>query len=136
MSESPSPYYFRIRENGAAVFKIENDPRQRRLDFEEIASLNIRNGAIKPHGNHTLSDQDLAAITAWISTRQSALALRESSLGADVIEQLNLLTQHLQSKASDAEIEALSDPLLFAMHDLRSLLIRKKAERLTKTDQA
>ena len=49
MTELPE-YYFRIRENGAAVFRISTDNRQRRIEMEEIAIVNIRNGNIRPHG--------------------------------------------------------------------------------------
>jgi hypothetical protein len=38
----------------------------------------------------------------------------------------------VQSKASDAQLDEVTDALLLAMHDLRSVLVRKKAERLLK----
>ena len=44
-------YYFRIRENGAAVFRVDTENRQRRIEFEEIAAVNVKNGNIKPHGD-------------------------------------------------------------------------------------
>jgi hypothetical protein len=75
-------YYFRGRDNGAFVFRIDTESRQRRIDMDQIAVLNIRNGEIKPHGDRTLSEDDL----------------------------------------------------LLAMHDLRSVLVRKKAERLMRMD--
>ena len=37
-------YYFRIRENGALVFRVDAENRQRRIDMEPLAVLNIRNG--------------------------------------------------------------------------------------------
>ncbi len=40
------------------------------------------------------------------------------------------------SKASDAQLEEVTDALLLAMHDLRSVLVRKKAERLMKGEKA
>ncbi|MFT6025713.1 MAG: hypothetical protein ACI9PY_003858, partial [Ascidiaceihabitans sp.] len=33
---------------------------------------------------------------------------------------------------SDEQLDAVTDDLLLAMHDLRSTLVRKKADRLTK----
>ena len=35
-----------------------------------------------------------------------------------------------QSRASDEQLAAVTDALLLAMHDLRSTLVRKMAERL------
>ena len=43
---------------------------------------------------------------------------------------MNLTAQWAQSKASDAQLDAVTDSLLLAMHDLRSTLVRKKADRL------
>ena len=41
-----------------------------------------------------------------------------------------MTTQWVQSKATDDQLEAVTDNLLMAMHDLRTVLVRKKAERL------
>ena len=49
------------------------------------------------------------------------------------VDHLNLVTAWAQSKASDAQLEDVTDALLLAMHDLRSVLVRKKAERLMKS---
>jgi hypothetical protein len=53
-------YYFRVRENGAAVFRVDTENRQRRIEMDQIAVINIRNGEVKPHGERTLSETDLA----------------------------------------------------------------------------
>ncbi len=34
-------YYFRVRENGAAVFRVDTENRQRRIEMEQIAVINI-----------------------------------------------------------------------------------------------
>jgi hypothetical protein len=36
----------------------------------------------------------------------------------------------VQSKATDDQLEDVTDALLLAMHDLRTVLVRKKSERL------
>ena len=59
-------YYFRIRENGAVVFRVDTENRQRRIEMEELATVNVKNGNIKPHGEVTLSPADLTAIHDWI----------------------------------------------------------------------
>ncbi|VAV88512.1 FIG00992248: hypothetical protein, partial [hydrothermal vent metagenome] len=47
---------------------------------------------------------------------------------------LNTTAQWVQSRATDAELEDVTDALLLAMHDLRSVLVRKKADRVLKGD--
>jgi len=129
-------YYFRVRENGATVFRVETENRQRRIELEEIAFVNLRNGTIKPHGEVTLSPGDMAAIIEWREQRTAQLAARELDDILRAVDHLNLATQWAQSRASDAELEALSDPLLLAMHDLRGVLVRKKADRLMKGEHS
>jgi hypothetical protein len=46
------------------------------------------------------------------------------------VDYLNTTTQWAQSKATDEQLEAVTDALLLAMHDLRTTLVRKKSERL------
>jgi hypothetical protein len=123
-------YYFRVRENGAAVFRISTENRQRRIELEEIAVVSVKNGNVKPHGDVTLSKADLKAITAWLADRQAQLAAREMDDIQRAMDHLNLTTQWAQSRASDEQLEAVTDRLLMAMHDLRSVLVRKKADRL------
>ena len=129
MDELPE-YYFRLRENGAAVFRIETETRSRRLEMTEIAVVNARNGNVKPHGQITLSPADEAAIADWLRARQAELAARDARTPQACIEQLGLTAQWAQSRADDAELEAVTEALLLAMHDLRSVLVRKKANRM------
>jgi predicted outer membrane protein len=123
-------YYFRVRENGAAVFRVDTENRQRRIEMDQIAVVNVRNGEVKPQGGRALSEADRAAIDAWIAERQTLLAARALDDIGRTIDHLNLTTQWAQSKATDAELEAVTDTLLMAMHDLRSVLVRKKSDRL------
>lgn len=129
-------YYFRIRDNGAVVFRVDTENRQRRIDMEEIASVNVRNGQIKPHGDGVLSSEDLAAITAWRDRRVAVLAARDIDDIHRAVDYMNLTSQWVQTRASDAQLEDVTDALLLAMHDLRSVLVRRKAERLMKTTGA
>lgn len=123
-------YYFRIRENGAAVFRVNTENRQRRIEMDQIALANIRNGEIKPHGDHVLTEADSAAIIGWMAERKVLLARRDIDDIHRAVDYLNLTTQWAQSKGTDAQLEEVTDALLLAMHDLRSVLVRKKAERL------
>ncbi|MBZ4690341.1 MAG: hypothetical protein JG765_1592 [Cereibacter sp.] len=123
-------HYFRIRDNGAAVFRLDPGTRRRRLEMEQIATVNIRNGEIKPQGDRALTPEDLASIRGWIAERAALLARRELDEIRRVVEQLNLAAQWAQTKAEPAQLEEVTDRLLLAMHDLRTVLVRKAAERL------
>ncbi|GAB1364461.1 hypothetical protein MASR1M32_36970 [Rhodobacter sp.] len=134
MSDELPPYYFRIRENGAAVFRVDTENRQRRIELDEIAMVNVKNGNIKPHGETRLTPEDLKAIGDWLSSRRALLEARDVDDILRAVDHLNLTAQWVQSKASDDQLEAVTDALLLAMHDLRSVLVRKKAERLLKDE--
>jgi len=120
-------YYFRIRENGAVVFRIDTENRQRRIEMEQIAVVNIRNGEVKPHGQAQLSPADMTAINDWIETRRALLARRDMDDIRRTVEHLNRTAHWVNSRADAAQLEEISDDLLMAMHDLRSLLVRKKS---------
>ncbi|WP_109313915.1 hypothetical protein [Ruegeria sp. AU67] len=130
-SELPE-YYFRVRENGAAVFRIDTENRQRRIEMDQIAVINIRNGEVKPQGQRTLSDADKAEIARWMEARKALLAQRDIDDIHRAVDYLNLTTQWAQSKATPEQLEDVTDRLLLAMHDLRSVLVRKKADRFSK----
>ncbi len=130
MSTALPEYYFRVRENGAAVFRIDTENHHRRIEMEQIAVINIRNGEVKPQGQRVLSDADKAEIARWMEERKALLSSRELDDIHRAVDYLNLTTQWAQSKASDAQLEEVTDPLLMAMHDLRSVLVRKKSDRM------
>ena len=126
-------YYFRVRENGAFVFRIDTENRQRRIDMDQIAVINIRNSEIKPQGERVLSDTDMEAIRKWMTERAALLAVRDVDDIHRAIDYLNTTTHWVQSRASDDQLEDITDKLLLAMHDLRSVLVRKKADRMLGT---
>ena len=125
-------YYFRVRENGAFVFRVDTENRQRRIEMDHIAVVNVKNGDIKPQGGRTLSPEDLREIKRWMAERTDLLARRDIDDIHRAVDYLNLTTHWVQSKASDAQLEEVTNALLLAMHDLRSVLVRKKADRLMK----
>ncbi|MDO6589148.1 hypothetical protein DS901_04160 [Loktanella sp. D2R18] len=131
MNDLP-PYYFRVRDNGAAVFRLDTANRQRRIEMEQIAVVNTNRGDYKAHGDYHLTAEDSAAIDDWLAKRRALLAARDMDYIHRTIDQMNIATQWAQSKASDDQLEAVTDRFLLAMHDLRSVLVRKKADRLKK----
>ncbi|MDB5666903.1 hypothetical protein [Cypionkella sp.] len=136
MSTDLPEYYFRIRDNGAAVFRVDTENRQRRIEMDEIALVNVKNGNIKPHGDHQLTLAEVTVIGEWVAKRQAMLAARDVDDILRTTDHMNLTTQWAQSKATDAQLEEITDLLLLAMHDLRSVLVRKKSERLMKGEAA
>lgn len=134
MSDDLPEYYFRVRENGAFVFRVDTENRQRRIDMDQIAMVNIRKGEIKPHGDRALTEADLAAIRAWMDARQAILAHRDIDDILRAVDYLNTTAHWAQSRATDDQLDQVTDALLLAMHDLRTVLVRKKADRLTGDD--
>ena len=123
-------FYFRIRENGAAVFRVDTENRQRRIEMDQIAVVNVKNGDIKPHGDREIEPDEMVRIKAWLEERRALLAQRDIDDIHRAVDYLNLTTQWAQSKASAEQLEDVTDALLLAMHDLRSVLVRKKADRI------
>ena len=132
MSDLPE-YYFRVRENGALVFRVDTENRQRRIEMDPIAVVNIRNGDVKPQGDRTLSKADKDRIADWMDSRREVLATRDIDDIHRAVDYMNLTTHWAQTKASEDQLEDVTDALLLAMHDLRSVLVRKKADRMSKS---
>lgn len=131
MTDLPD-YYYRIRDNGAAVFRVDTENRQRRIEMDQIAVVNLNKMEIKPQNGQELSDADLVEIRGWMARRKALLAMRDIDDIHRAVDYLNTTTQWAQSKASPDQLEEVTDELLLAMHDLRTVLVRKKADRLMK----
>ena len=67
-----------------------------------------------------------------MADRVETLARRDIEDIHRAVDYLNTTTHWAQSKADDEQLEQVTDALLLAMHDLRGVLVRKKAERLLK----
>lgn len=128
MTPAPPPLYFRLRDHTAAVFRLETETRHRRLEMTQIATVNTRNGEIKPR-DEGISDVERAEIAAWAEARAAVAAARAAEDAERLVDALNLTAHWLQTRASDAEVTALSDRLLLAMHDLRAVIVRRLADR-------
>lgn len=122
--------YFRTRDNGATVFRVDTENRQRRLEMDQIAVANTNNGQIKPHGSEPATPDELEIIQAWMDARVIALKARDFDDIMRAVDHLKLTAHWAQTKASDEDLEVFTDQLLMAMHDLRMVLVRKKSDRL------
>ncbi len=129
MSAQFPEFHFRVKENGAAVFRVGAENRQGRIEMSQIAVVNVRNGEIKPQGDHQLTSGERAEIETWLIRRREVLAARDLDDILRANDHLNLVAQWAQSRATDAQLDAVTDTLLLTMHDLRSVLMRKQAER-------
>ena len=103
--------------------------------MDKIALVNVNKGEVKPHGDTALTDTDIAAIQEWLDKRVRLLAQRDIDDIHRAVDYMNITTQWVQSKASEAQLEDVTDALLLAMHDLRSVLVRKKADRMIKAQE-
>ena len=129
LSQIWGPYYFRIRDNGAVVFRVDTENRHGRIEMAQIAVVNLRKAEVKPQGDVELSAQDQAAIANWMAQRTDLLEGRRIDDIRRTVDHLNVTAAWAQSKASADELAVITDELLMAMHDLRSVLVRKKSER-------
>lgn len=123
-------YYFRIRDNGAAVYRVDTENRERRLELDQIAVINVKRGDWKPQGDTELTTDDEAAIRMWLDAREKIVADRRLDDIIRTVEHLNLTAGWAQSQATDEDLDRVSDALLLAMHDLRTVLVRRKSNRM------
>ncbi|SFA79941.1 hypothetical protein SAMN05421688_0990 [Poseidonocella pacifica] len=130
MNEDLPELYFRLRENGAAVFRVDTENRQGRLDLVQIASVNLRNGEIRGQGGRELTPGEHTEIEAWRDARLASLSRRDAEYPERIIEEVNLFAHWVQSRAEPEVIEETSDRLLLALHDLRAVIVRKLADKL------
>lgn len=132
MTHALPEFYFRVRENGAMVYRVDTENRQRRIEMDQIAVVNVNKGEIKPQGDRELTPGEMEEIRTWMEARQALLAMRELDDIHRAVDHLNLTAQWAQARATPEQLEQVTDALLLAMHDLRAVLVRKKADRLTK----
>ncbi len=123
-------YFFRTRDAGAAVFRVDTANRHRRIEMEQIATIVMRTGEVRAHGDRKLSGEDKEAIKTWIADREETLEWRKMDDILRHIDQLHHTAHWVQSTATDEQLDMVTDTLLMAMHDLRTVLVRKKAERV------
>ncbi|WP_424964946.1 hypothetical protein [Dinoroseobacter sp. S375] len=136
MSITLPELFFRVKENGALVFRVTTETRHNRLDMTPIASLNLRNGDIKPQGQREITEDERAAMEDWIAARRDTLEARHLDDVHRTVDFLNLTAQWVQSKATPEQLDEVTDTLLLTMHDLRAILVRKKADRVMEAARA
>ncbi len=74
-------------------FKVKTENRQGRLDSEQIAVINIRNGDVKPHGTYSRTQGEEQLIQDWLAQRKDLLAQHEIYDMLRTVGHLNLTAQ-------------------------------------------
>lgn len=120
--------YFRIKDNGALVCRITEDAGRSRTDLVPVATAVLRTGDIRLHGDETLTAEETAEVTAWMAARQTQLAERKRAQVQDLAEDLGRAAHWIKTEATAEDIDAMGDALLWSMHDLRSAIVRRKAD--------
>ena len=119
--------YFRRKDNGAAVYRIATGEHAR-LDLQQIAVLK-QNGEVKPSGKQTPTEAELSEIAEWHDARKSDQKTRDAARVDRLIGDMNAVAQWVQANANDKQIAQSAQPILMAMHDLRTTLVRRMARR-------
>jgi len=122
-----SQLYFRVKDNGATVFRIVEDGEKRRVQLEPLANVNLRKDEVKPQGSADMSAAERDQITSWMGTRRAFEAVKKRAEIDELCDRLGYAVAWVKSAATDAEIDQLADPLLWGMHDLRAALVRRKS---------
>lgn len=120
----PPNLYFRIREPGAAVFRVLTESAHHRLELEPIAIVSVRAGEIRSQGK-PLANADRQEIELWLDQRLKSQKRRDDVEITGLIERLNRGAQWIQSRADKKTIVGRADELLFALHDLRSVIVKR-----------
>ena len=128
--------YFRLRDSGASVFRMDSDARNGRIDMTQIATVNLKSGDFKATGDKVLTEADQDAIQTWIADRMESQPWRRLDKVMQTIEDINQTAHWVQTEASDKDLEGVTDALFLAMHDLRQVLVRKTADRMSDDDDS
>ncbi len=119
--------YFRRKGNGATVYRIATG-KHSRLDMQKIAILK-QNGVVKPSGKPPPTKAELIEITTWHDTRQADQETRDAARVDQLVGDINAVTQWLQVDANDKQITQNAQPILMAIHDLRTTLVRRLSDQ-------
>lgn len=124
MTQGARGYYFRPRPNGAMLLQIRHDPRLRRTEMHRIAGIEAATGEVRVAQNHTLTDEEHALIAAWLAHGNGL-----DGRAARAVSEIGHIAHWAQFRATPEDLDAATDELLWAMQDLREVLVRKLAQR-------
>ena len=126
---SGAELYFRVRDGGAQVFRVDTDGKDGRMRLDPLAHINVKAGDVRVQGDRSLTDADRERIESWITSRRAALDAREMTDLQRTIEAMQAAAHWLNGKADDAKVRDIEDDLLMAAHDLRLAIVKRKTGR-------
>ncbi len=119
--------YYRHRQNGVVVFRMEVSNRQRRIELNQIASI-AKTGEIVPHKRRPPSDEEIEEMTGWWASWQARQHTDDLSETEKFLVEINQFTDWVQRRADSAEVNDMSDDLLMALLDLRQVVVRRLSD--------
>ncbi len=133
MADELPRFHYRVRPHGVQVFRVTQG-RTRRTELEPVALVLPDRAEMRPRKDAQLSDAEKSEIEAWMQDRIALEAARQLDDVLRLVDQLGKTTHWAQTRAGASELDAVTDPLMLAMHDLRAILVRKRSERLSRGD--
>ncbi|OUS08306.1 hypothetical protein A9Q96_02275 [Rhodobacterales bacterium 52_120_T64] len=119
--------YFRRKSNGAAIYRVATGAHAR-LDMIQIGILK-HNGEVKPSGKQEPTEVELVEIAAWYDARKADQKTRDTARVDQLVGDMNAVAQWVQTNANDSQITQSAQPILMAMHDLRTTLVRRLSDQ-------
>ncbi|MEM7210870.1 MAG: hypothetical protein AAF479_03095 [Pseudomonadota bacterium] len=116
--------YYRHRQNGVTVFRMEVANRQRRIELNQIASI-LHDGRIVPHKRRPATDAELTEIEAWHADWKRRSGDEELTETEQFVAELNQFTDWVARRAPAEQVDRQSDLLLTALLDLRQTVVRR-----------
>lgn len=127
--------FFRNKENGASVFRLEEDNRHQRSNLVPIAEVNVRNGKIKVRSGTALTAGEATEIEHWMESRRERDEAREAATPQVAIEAINAAAHWISGQPDPALVDQSVDELLIAMLDLRTAIVRHRSKQTAGDDE-
>ena len=121
--------FYRVSKSGADVYRIDLQNRLRRLDLEKIAEIDVTSFVITPLPDKRLSTEEENDMRFWCDKRRGQLDLRSQNDINRLVESMNHAANWIENDASDSQLDDIKDQVLMAMHDLRSTMVRRMANK-------
>jgi hypothetical protein len=129
---APNQLYYRTKDNGASVYRVDTENRQKRMDLVHIANINLKKSAINPRDESPPTPSETVEIQQWIADRQVTIATRQLDDVYRMMDTMNETAQWIQTRSTSEQLDRIADQLLLSMHDLRSAIVRRKTDFLTR----
>lgn len=119
--------FFRIKDNGANIFRVKTTGKTGRIELIRLGTAAIKSQKILAQDGVTITEDEYAQIREWLS-QQTSSRLPEDlrRLSRDV----NLAAQQISAKTElDPELESAINNLLLSLFDLQREVTEKILRR-------